>query len=85
MPDENLYIGELKKFVGQEVTVKDAFGAEYSGTCVAIGWQHLNIVLRTETEKIVLKNISSIRRKRSNPEKEKKEGEKHETIVERKN
>lgn len=61
---ENRYIVELKKFIGSKVIVKDMNEKEFKGKCIAIGFNYLNVILMTEKEKIVVKNISSIRRDR---------------------
>jgi len=63
--EPNIYIEELKKFIGQEVTVIDMNGKEFSGICKAISFMHLNIILMTNDEKIIIKNISYIKRKRT--------------------
>ncbi len=65
---------ELNKMIGREVTVTQYVGTsdqglplyiDHEGVCVALQFQHLSIVLMTDTEKIVLKNIHAIRRKRT--------------------
>jgi len=61
---ENRYIIELKKFVGQEAVVTDALGKVFKGKVVAWGFNHLNVILMTDKEKIIIKNISNIVRKR---------------------
>jgi len=63
--ETNVYIEELKKCVGQPVTVFDISGKEFSGICKAISFMHLNVILMTDDEKIIIKNISHIKRKRS--------------------
>jgi len=59
----NAYINNLRDFVGKEIIVKDSLGKSVKGTCLAIWFAHLNVILQTKTEIIILKNISSIRRK----------------------
>ena len=59
------YTSELIKFIGQEVRVTDNINNIYDGVCVAIGFQHLNVVIMNDKEKIAIKNISSISRKRT--------------------
>ena len=65
---------ELHKLIGREVTVFSCVGIsslgmpvmiEHSGVCLAIQSTHLSVVLMTDTEKIIVKHVSSIRRKRS--------------------
>ena len=62
---QSIFIAELKKFIGKEVEVTDTTMNQYTGICKAIGFNHLNVVLMTKEEKIVLKNIASIKRKRT--------------------
>lgn len=61
----NIYIKELKKFIGKEVTVVDANGLGYTGICRAFGFPYLNIIIMTENEKIIIRNVSTIKRKRT--------------------
>jgi hypothetical protein len=61
---KNEYIDELKKYVGQEVYVRDNNGNEFTGICKAICFNYLNVVVMTEYDKILIKNISYIKRKR---------------------
>ncbi len=65
---------ETSKCIGREVTVTQLLGVdqvgrpviEYTkGICVAIQMQHLSVILMTEGEKILLKNVHQIRRGRS--------------------
>jgi len=73
MPTEkgNVYTDELKRFLGKEVLVLDTNEKEHKGTLVAIGFPYLNVVLRQDKYKIVIKNINSIHRVRSHPIEEK--------------
>lgn len=64
---ENVYIDELKKYQGSQVDVFNNEGKKFSGICKAISFIHLNIVIMNNDEKILIKNISHIIRKRSNP------------------
>lgn len=66
----NRYVEELMKCVGKKVVVTDTEGNEVDGVCVAISHMHLNVVIRTDTEKIIIKNIRSIRRQRTFGKKE---------------
>ena len=70
---ENRYIVELKKFIGSKVIVEDLNGKKFKGVCLAIGFNHLNIILMTDKQKITIKNISNISRDRK---KDWKSGEK---------
>ena len=63
-PAENIYIEELKKCVKKQVTVTTKTGKEFKGICKAINFMHLNIILMTEKEKIIIKDISHLIRKR---------------------
>ena len=56
--DDNLYLKELNKFINKEVIVVKNNGEKFLGTCKAIAYNHLNIVLMTEQEKILIKDIS---------------------------
>ncbi len=60
----NPYINELNKFLYKEAIVKDSFGELHEGIVVGYNHQHLNVILMTLTEKIVIKNPQLIRRKR---------------------
>jgi small nuclear ribonucleoprotein (snRNP)-like protein len=62
---QNDYVVELKKFLKQEVVVRTIDNEEIKGNCRAINFQHLNVVLMTDKEKILVKNIKSITRQRS--------------------
>jgi len=62
----NPYMDELKKFIKKYVIVKDQNGETYEGECRAINFQHLNVVLMNDDEKIIIRNIQYIKRKRTN-------------------
>ena len=64
-PNINPFYDELKKFIGQDVVVHDIEGNEHEGNCRAISFNHLNVIIMTKFKKIVIKNIISMRRKRS--------------------
>lgn len=64
LPSENTYVDELKKCIGKVVQVVREDGQTFKGVCKAISFTHLNIVLMTETHKIIIKNISHIVRER---------------------
>jgi len=57
------YLEELAKCVGKEVSVL-VEGKVKRGTCIAIHPQHLNIIVMTDSEKIIIKNPDAISRKR---------------------
>ena len=61
----NEYIDELKKFVGKEVMCKTGDGQVHTGILKSINFAHLNVVLMTKDEKIIIKNPQVIRRQRS--------------------
>lgn len=63
--EKNEFVDELKKCVKKQVEVVMKTGEKFVGQCRAISYNHLNVVLMTETEKIILKDISHIKRKRS--------------------
>lgn len=62
--DKNIYIEELKKCIGKKVKVKTMDGEEIEGSCRAINFMHLSIILMTDKEKIIIKNIQKITRER---------------------
>lgn len=64
----NDYTGELNKFIGKKVVVVTKKGQEYEGICQAIGINHLNVIIRTDKEKIMFKDIDHIRRARDHPQ-----------------
>lgn len=61
----NRYTEELKKCIGENIIVYREDGTKFEGTCKAISFQHLNVVIMTPVEKIIVKNISHIIRKRN--------------------
>lgn len=61
---ENSYVDELKKCIGKIVQVVKDDGQVFRGICKAICFTHLNIVLMTDTHKIIVKNISYVVRER---------------------
>lgn len=63
---ENKYVEELKKCEGKEVEVLTVDGQIHKGICRAINFSHLNVVLMTDEEKIIVKNVLIIKRKRGN-------------------
>jgi len=64
---------ETNKCIGREVTVTQYVGMdgsvpifiEHRGVCVAIQQQHLSVILMTEIEKVIIKNVGTIRRVRA--------------------
>lgn len=60
--------------VGREVTVTQYVGVgatgaplfiDHVGICVALQSTHLSVILMTDTEKLIIKNVAAIRRVRS--------------------
>jgi len=62
---KNPYIHELNKFFGSEVEVIDDRGDVYKGICRGINFQHLNMIIMTKDEKILVRNIRVVKRKRN--------------------
>ena len=62
---QNECVAELKKFLRQDVVVRTMNNEEVKGNCRAINFQHLNVVLMTDKQKIIVKNIKSISRERT--------------------
>lgn len=46
MGEDNIYVKNLKKFIGQKIKVKDSFGEEHCGILLAINFMHLNVILQ---------------------------------------
>jgi small nuclear ribonucleoprotein (snRNP)-like protein len=67
MEKSNVYLEELKKFIGKECEVTDASGNKYKGVCKGLNFNYLNIILMTDKEKIIIRNIANVRRLRSAP------------------
>lgn len=66
MPNE--LFKEFEKFVNQEVTVEFHRGDEVKeliGKLVFLNFGYLNCVIETEKEKVIVKNIISIKRKKN--------------------
>ena len=61
----NLWIEELKKCIKQKVKVFDGKGQEFEGECRAINYQYGNIVLMTDTHKLIIRNVDRIERLRT--------------------
>ena len=64
MKNEDRYMVELKKCLKKECVVKDIHNIEHTGICLGINFTHLNVVLMSDTHKIIIKNIVTITRKR---------------------
>lgn len=60
----NTYLIELKKFIGQQVVVTTVDGNTIKGICRAIDFNHLNVIIMTDEEKIIVKNVRNINRVR---------------------
>lgn len=65
---------ETSKCIGREVTVTQLLGVDQvgravvehtTGICLALQMQHLSVILMTDTEKVLLKNVHQIRRVRA--------------------
>ena len=61
---KSLYTLELEKFVGKNVEVSNLVGDNFRGKCIAINKTHLNIVIETTDDIIIIKNINTIRREK---------------------
>lgn len=61
---DNKFFDELNKMLKQMVTVKTTDGETIEGRLTGFQVQHLNVSIMTGTEKIIVRNLSSIRRKR---------------------
>jgi small nuclear ribonucleoprotein (snRNP)-like protein len=61
---EERYDEELEKCINQEVEVIDQQGREYKGKLIAYNRVHLNVILMTNDEKIIIRNVANIKRKR---------------------
>lgn len=73
-PESSAWHREMNKMIGRRVTVTQYVGTNHEGlplyldhigVCIALQFQQLSIVLATDDEKIVLKNVAVIRRVRS--------------------
>ncbi|MEK6880895.1 MAG: hypothetical protein AABY22_14845 [Nanoarchaeota archaeon] len=65
MKNEDAYKVELDKFLNKKVIVKDQFGETFEGVLRAYNINHLNVILMTDKDKILIRNIANIRRVRS--------------------
>ena len=68
----NPHIEEIKKFIGKQVTIlwQNPGGLyEVQGMLVSLDFNHMNCVIKTDTEKIIIKGFYVMRRDRSNPKK----------------
>lgn len=61
---DNHFFDELNKMVGKDVVVKTIDGEIIEGVLTGIHVQYLNLSIMTDTEKIIIKNVASFRRKR---------------------
>lgn len=73
-PQSSAWDREINKLIGRKITVTQFVGTsreglplylDHVGVCIAVQFQHLAIVLATDDEKLVLRNVASIRRPRS--------------------
>lgn len=60
----NPFIEEAKKFLKQDVVVTTLDNEKIGGNLRAICFNHLNCVIMTDKEKILVKNVKIITRKR---------------------
>ena len=69
IPEEkgNAFVKELQRFIGKDVVVEDFNDKKFEGELRAIHFTYGNVIIRTPTEKIYVRNVANIRRKRSNP------------------
>ena len=65
---DNEYVAELKKFIGKECDVWDVNGDKFIGIVKTINFMYLNVILMTNTHKVIIKNISRIERRREKSE-----------------
>jgi len=64
IPKNNKYLDELNKMLEKEVRVKDINGDEYTGILRGFYLQHLNVIIMTEKEKVLIRNWVSMKRTR---------------------
>jgi small nuclear ribonucleoprotein (snRNP)-like protein len=55
------YAEFLETFNGKIVEVKDVLGDTYRGTCIGLKKEHLNIILETADDYVIIKNVHTIR------------------------
>ena len=63
----NVYLQELKKFIGHEAVCRYNDGdrvLELKGVVKGISFNYLHVVIMTDTEKILIKNFIQLRRQR---------------------
>lgn len=63
--EKNSYIEEMKKFEGKEVIVIDRNENKVKGLCKAINYNYGHVILMTNKEKILMRNVAGIVRDRS--------------------
>ena len=65
---------EINKMIGRQVTVTQYVGIgstgaplfiDHVGVCVALQSTHLSVILMTDEDKLIIKNVAAIRRTRS--------------------
>lgn len=64
----NVHTEEIKKYINDEVEVEYMFGdhAKFiKGKLKSICFKHLSVVVMTKEEKILIKHITSVKRKRT--------------------
>lgn len=63
----NPFVEELKKFIKSQAVVEQHIDGKViatAGIIKAIDFNHLNVIVMTDTEKILIKNFYRIKRKR---------------------
>lgn len=59
----NPYINELQMMMKKRVYVKTQDGHEFEGELLGYASNHLNVVIMTNDEKIIVRNVSFIKQK----------------------
>ena len=52
----------IDNFIGKTIEVSNLVGDKVRGKCIAISKNHLNVIVETEEDIIIIKNISGIKR-----------------------
>lgn len=60
----NRYVSELNKCLGKEVIVETSFKKKFKGILLGYNDVHLNVILMTEKEKQIIRNVTNISRRR---------------------
>jgi len=59
--ESNLWMHHLKKFLKKDVVVETQQGDVVMGNLRAIGYNHINVIIKTDKERILMKNVASVR------------------------